>query len=210
MKKIAAETAKIEAENQRTLLNRPPEEQQQQQPPQQHPTPQPALDRRGKLQRPTIDEGVNQAGWTFLKSQWDRYVQGTNLTGNSVILHMWEASSESLQRALHQFGDTSITDPVELLTTIQTLAVKTHNNLVNILELQKMDQMRGETITAYSARLNGQASLCNLNVECPHCQREVSYKDKILMYQTIRGLEDKKAIQRVLQSAQKLRAESSR
>ena len=73
--------------------------------------------------------------------------------------------------------------------------------LVNILELQKMGQQRGETIGAFSARLNGQASLCNLNVECPDCQREVSYKDKILMYQTICGLKDKEAIQRVLQSA---------
>ena len=198
VKKLAAETAKIEAENQRILLQRDPAEAQQQQPLPQQPQ---QLDRRDKIPRPVIDEGINQSDWTFFRSQWDRYVLGTSLSGNSVLLHLWEACTESLQRALYQSGAGTIQDPKVLLNTIQTLAVKSHNNLVNILELQKMGQQRGETITAFSARLNGQASLCNLNVECPDCHKDVSFKEKILMYQTIRGLDDKEAIQRVLQSA---------
>ena len=119
------------------------------------------------------------------------YVLGTGLTGEAVILHLWQACTEALQRTLHHSGAGSITDPEELLKTIKQLAVKKRNNLVNIIELQKLGQYRDETISAYSARLNGQASLCDFNVECLSCNTDVSFKDKSIMYQMIRGLHDR-------------------
>ena len=33
------------------------------------------------IPRPTIDEGVTESDWSFFTNQWDRYVQGTGLTG---------------------------------------------------------------------------------------------------------------------------------
>ena len=80
-----------------------------------------------------------------------------------IVLHLWEACTESLQRSLHHAGAGVISDHEQLLNIIKTLAVKKHNNLVNILKLQKMGQEKGETMSAYSARLNGQAIV---NVNC--------------------------------------------
>merc|ERR1712082_579207 len=44
-------------------------------------------------------------------------------------------------------------------------------------------------------------SLCDLFVECPGCQGQVSFKEKLVMYQLVRGLLDKETMERVLQSA---------
>ena len=149
-KHLAAESAKLEAENQRVLLDRqtvnptPLQIPQQQQ---QHTTLQ--LDRRERIPRPQIDERVKQSDWNFFKSQWDIYVTGTNLTGSSVVLHLWEACSESLQRSLHHAGAGSVTYSHQLMNNIKQLAVKKHNNLVKFLELQKMGQQRGKNISTY-------------------------------------------------------------
>ena len=148
-----------------------------------------------------MDEGISQSDWNFFTSQWSRYVKGTGLTGESVILHLWEACSEPLQRSMHHAGAGAEEDPERLMTTIKTLAVKKHNNLVNIIELQRIGQHHDETISAYSARINGQASLCDLFVECPGCNGQVSFKEKLVMYQLVRGLSDKESMERVLQAA---------
>ena len=58
-------------------------------------------DRRDKLPRPQVDEGINLSDWNFFQSQWARYVAGTGLSGPSTVLHMWEACAEPLQRSLH-------------------------------------------------------------------------------------------------------------
>ena len=122
---------------------------------------------------------------------------GTGLSGSSLVLHMWEACSEPLQRSLHHAGAGGETDPDALLKLIKQLAVKKRNNLVNVIELQKMGQGYEESISALSARLNGQASLCDFNVECPECNKDVSYKDKVVMYQMVQGLGDREAMERV-------------
>ena len=197
--KIREETAKINAE----AAARAPPQPQQQQPasaPQQVPPQQPKQ-KGDRIPRPVVDENINESDWGFFKSQWHMYVIGTGLTGDAVILHLWQACTEALQHTLHHSGAGSITDPSELLKTIKQLAVKKLNNLVNIIELQKLGQYRDETISAYSARLNGQASLCDFNVECPSCNTDNSFKDKSIMYQMICGLHDRDQMERVLQAA---------
>ena len=64
-----------------------------------------------------------------------------------------------------------------------------------------MGQAADETITQYSKRLNGQAQVCDLTVECPDCQREVSFREKTVMYQFIRGLADSSAQERILEAS---------
>ena len=84
---------------------------------------------------------------------------------------------------------------------IKKLAVKKRNNLVNIIELQGMGQQRDEKISAFLARLNGKADLCDYLVECPKCHDDVSYKEKTVMYQLVRGIQDCEMQERVLQAA---------
>ena len=159
------------------------------------------MDRQDRIPRPQVDENINQSDWLFLKSQWERYVRGTGLLRQSTLLHIWEACSEPLQRSLHYDGAEGLEDPDLLLGRIKQLAVKKHNNLVNIIEQQRLGQQHDETVAAYTTRLNDQASLCDLNVVCPDCDTEVGFKEKTVMYQLVRGLADKEVMERVLQAA---------
>lgn len=83
---------------------------------------------------------------------------------------------------------------------MKQLAVKKRNNLINIIDLQRMGQQRNEPISTYTARLNGQADLCDLMVTCSECQRDVFFKEKTAMYQLIRGLHDVQAQERILEA----------
>ena len=64
-----------------------------------------------------------------------------------------------------------------------------------------MGQKSEETITQYSTRLNGQAAICDLTVECPNCNQDVSFRERTIMFQFIRGLSDVKAQERILETA---------
>ena len=43
--------------------------------------------------------------------------------------------------------------------------------------------------------------MCDYNVECPTCKVDVSYKEQTIMYQLIRGMQDRDQLERVLQAA---------
>lgn len=128
-------------------------------------------------------------------------IHGTNMTTKSQIQHAWAACEEPLQRAMHNAGADKIADPAELLQLIKSLAVKRRNNLINIIELQRIGQQSVETIKTYSASLNGQADLCDLFVTCNTCQEDVSFKEKTTMYQLIRSLADVQAQERIMEAA---------
>ena len=103
--KLKAETGKIQAETARVVADRPAPAPVQVQAPQysEHTTPR-MQDRRDKIPHPQVDEGISQSDWNFFTSQWERYVKGTGLAGESVVLHLWEACSNTLQRSLHHAG----------------------------------------------------------------------------------------------------------
>ena len=153
-----------------------------------------------KIPRPMIDEGVSEGDWSFFVAQWERYVAGTSISGATETQQLWAACSTQLQKSLHNSGAGSITVAATLLDTIKSLAVKRRNNLVNIIELQNMGQHRDEKVNAYAARLNGKADLCDLVVDCHECEVKVSFKEKLLMYQLIRGLGDPDIQARILQT----------
>ena len=87
------------------------------------------------------------------------------------------------------------------MAAIKRLAVNRRNNLVNIVEFQRMGQNKDENIMSYVTRLNGQADVCDFMVECTACQADISFKDKIIMYQLVRGLADVTAQERILEAA---------
>ena len=64
-----------------------------------------------------------------------------------------------------------------------------------------MGQNSEETITQFTTRLQGQANICDLTVDCSSCDQSVSFREKIIMYQFIRGLHDHKAQERILESS---------
>ena len=199
-RKLEMEARKIEAEAARNISLREPTQHVPQEVP-TVPTARPFSEKRDVLPRPHIELDVSESDWSFFAAQWARYVASTNLPTTSQIHHLWAAADGPFQRALHNGGAGKITDPEALLALIKTLAVKRRNNLINIIELQRMGQQRGETISTFACRLNGQADLCDLFVTCQECQVDVSFKEKTTMYQLIRGLSDVAAQERILEAA---------
>ena len=203
-KKIEAEANKLLAEAQRIQADREPV-QQPLQAAAGHPPPEAGQrrfqEKRDAIPRPRIEENVTESNWSFFLAQWKRYVATTSMEPQHEVHHLWAACSESLQRALHNGGAGKLEDPKSLLSTIKLLAVKRRNNLVNIVELQRMGQQHNESITAFSTRLNGQADVCDLFVECSTCAKDISFKEKVIMYQFVRGLADVHAQERILEAA---------
>ena len=66
----------------------------------------------------------------------------------------------------------------QILAGIKRLAVKAHNNMINIVEFQNLFQERDELVPQFAARL-----ICE-------CSKTVSYSDAMQSFQLVRGLYD--------------------
>ena len=130
---------------------------------------------------------------------WERYAKATGLTEDSeaAVRHLWQACSDGLRRALYNEGAREIRSADELLLRAKSLCVQRRNNLVNIFTLQKIRQERDEGVLAFVARLNGQVSLCDLNVTCS-CSKVVSFSERFKTLQLINGIYDKEIQEKVL------------
>lgn len=84
---------------------------------------------------------------------------------------------------------------------IRLLAGKAKNNLVNIVELQRMGQGNQETIMQFSTRLNGHADLCDFSIDCTACGEQVSYKEKDILHKFVKGLADQQTQEKILESS---------
>ena len=63
-------------------------------------------EKRENLPRPKITEDSNESDWAFFKAQWTRYVQGTQMSSQQQVQHLWASCSDNLQRQLHNGGAT--------------------------------------------------------------------------------------------------------
>ena len=139
-------------------------------------------DKWDSLPRPRLEDNCSQSDWKFFATQWKRYTEGVNMSPAQQVQHLWAACSETLQRNLHMGRGNKILDPKQLLDHLHFIAVQRKNNLVNIVDMQRMGQNTNETTLQFSNRLNGQADLCDFSVNCPNCQESVSYKDLTIMH----------------------------
>jgi hypothetical protein len=89
----------------------------------------------------------------------------------------------------------------ELLDGVKRLAVRKHNVLISQVQFMNMGQEREEAGFSYSTRLRGKASLCQFNVAYQDCTAIVSYTDKIMAHQFVRGLVDPVVQEKVLSKA---------
>ena len=153
--------------------------------------------RPDRYPRPTITDPASDTEWQYFLEAWQVYKRATNLTGQSIADQLWHCPSESLKKKIFDSGVRSVQSEEQILAGIRRQCVKTHNNLVNILGFQNIQQENDETIQQFAARLNGAASVCDFTVKCK-CDKEVSYKDKIQSFQLIRGLKDVDIQERIL------------
>ena len=75
---------------------------------------------------------------------------------------------------------------------MKQLAVRAQNTLVNFVNFLALGQDSDENSTSFSARLRGKAAICNFIVQCKEtsCKKDVSYVDKMIAHQLVKGLSD--------------------
>ena len=152
------------------------------------------LGKPDRLPRPTLGEGITESDWLHFCDKWSRYKRSTLAGADSELIsdQLWACCEEDLERAVYNSGVTSKTSETELLEVMKKLAVRSQNTLVNVVKFLNMSQQQDESAGNFTARLKGQASVCNFLVKCTSasCQQDVTYADQMVKHQLVRGLSD--------------------
>ena len=147
-----------------------------------------------RLPRPTVGEGITEADWMHFSDKWNRYKRST-LTGASpqhISDQLWACCDPELETSVYNTGVNSDSDEATLLAAMRKLAVRAQNTLVNVVKFLDMAQEQEEAAGAFTARLKGQASICNFLIKCSSntCTQETNYADQMVCHQLVRGLAD--------------------
>ena len=155
-----------------------------------------------RLPRPNVGEGITESDWRHFSDKWSRYKRST-LTGASaehVSDQLWACCDEGLEKAVNNTGLNSSSTEEQLLGAMKSLAVRAQNNLVNVVKFFDMDQEQEEPVGAFSARLKGQAAICNFTIQCssPTCSNICNFSDLMVTHQLVCGLADSSIQEQVL------------
>ena len=174
-------------------------EHQVQNPPPAAPVPQ-ASGVTEKMRRPSVEPGITLERWKYFISRWSRYKKLSNIPVDTIPGHLLECCAEDLLLDLHRnYGNNLDTMSEDiLLKEIEKLAVHGESQLISRLNLRSMCQDHNEDIRHYTARVKGQAALCNYSIECPSCKAQVSYADQEIKDQICTGLADPEIQKQVL------------
>ena len=151
-----------------------------------------------KILPPTIPIGCTTENFTYLKSRWEQYKTITELNENQHATHLLNCCEDDLQRALYRVHQEKLKTLSEqqMLTAIETLAVRLEKKIVARVRLLSMCQDRGQPIREFAAKIQGQAGICKYtkSQKCtaPGCEKVniVDYSDDIVQDVIARGLSD--------------------
>ena len=163
----------------------------------------PGTARREKPRRPKIMSDITDSDWVWFEERWARYKRATQLSGSSVTDELWDCADDELARRVYESGATTDITEADLLAALKKFAIRTQNKLCNVVEFMNMSQQPEEAVSNYISRLRGQAKVCDFSVKCTAtgCTAEVSYTDKMVSHQLVRGLADTQTQERVLSLA---------
>ena len=127
-----------------------------------------------KMKRPSISASGTCEEWAYFSERWADYKMATKLSDNDIVFQLLECCDENLRRDLaRSVKSIASNDEATVLQHIKLLAVRQENVMVARLELQQMHQDRDEPVRNFSARLKGQAGICQYTVNC-HCGDQIS------------------------------------
>ena len=153
-------------------------------------TPPPGAAKAEKVKRPVISAAGTSEEWAYFLQRWSDYKAATHLAGSDVIYQLLECCEETLRKDLTRtFGALATSDEQTVLLNIKSLAVRQENIMVARVQLQQMRQDHDEPVRSFSARLIGQAGVCNFKVGCS-CSNQVDYSDTMIRDALIKGLAD--------------------
>ena len=156
-----------------------------------------------KLRRPELKEGATEADFIYFKDSWTRYKRSTCLSGQAAVDQLWDCCSPELSRSVYDSGVTCQDDENVLIGAMKRLAVRAQNNLVNIVTFLGLGQDNEEPGGSFTARLKGQAAICDFTVQCSvsTCQNQTSYAEQMVSHQLVRGLVDPAIQEQILAHA---------
>ena len=156
--------------------------------------------RADKFPRPQICDPATDTDWQYFVESWSSYKRATKIVGQAACDQLWHCPTESLKKKVFDSGIRPTMSEEDILTGIKRLAVKAHNNMINIVQFQSLGQERDELVPQFAARLNGGAAICDFTVTC-ECSKSVSYSDAMQSFQLIRGLYDTEIQEKILSEA---------
>ena len=130
-----------------------------------------------KMDRPTIDIGIDQERWNMFKVRWKQFSKEVEITRGSASLQLFLCASEPLGDLLLRH-DSRITDrPIEeVLSAMETFAVIRKPRGIQRAELMNMKQGSDELVETFAARVKSKAETCDYAIEgkCSSCQANIS------------------------------------
>jgi len=155
-----------------------------------------------KLRRPVLTTGMSESEWTFFIHKWNRYMRHTKLSSGQQLDELWACMDTDVERLAFNDGVTATTTE-DLLLSLKTLAVTELHPSVHVMALHAMKQNVGETVKAFSARVKGIATNCNLSKICSSdkCSEKVSFLEETCYHVVLTGLEDACLREKVLTQA---------
>ena len=153
-----------------------------------------------KFPRPEIADPATDTDWQYFQASWESYKRATKITGQNACDQLWHCPTDSLKKKVFDSGVRPTMTEEQIMTGIKRLAVKAHNNMINIVHFQSLCQERDELVPQFAARLTGGAAICDFTVECK-CKESVSYSEAMQSFQLIRGLYDTDIQEKILADA---------
>jgi hypothetical protein len=152
-----------------------------------------------QLPRPELQDDVTEQEWNHWLVRWQRYKRSClgGMEDTQVLDQLWYCCSEKLEKTIYKQGLGNETCEADLLKVMQKMAVKTQNVLLNIVSFLGMGQDTDEPVKHYTARLRGQAAVCNFTLPAG----TQNYTDRMVQHQLVRGLCDPLIQEQVLAHA---------
>ena len=160
----------------------------------EHSRPQIHASRGPKLNRPTIDIGVDEETWNAFFRRWETFKLGSDISDEAASTQLFQCTSEALGDLLLKSDPRLTTRPLkDVLKIMRSLAVIPVARGVTRAELSKMSQSNDEPIRTFSARVRGKAETCGFTTYAK-CQCgesvEADYTEEVIRDVILAGICD--------------------
>ena len=160
----------------------------------EHSQPQIPASQGPKLNRPTVDVGIDEETWNAFVRRWDTFKLGSNISDQAAPTQLFQCTSDALGDLLLK-SDPSLTtrSTAEVLKSMRSLAVIPVARGVSRAELTKMSQSDEEPIRTFAARVRGKAETCAF-ITAAKCkcgeQVEADYTEEVIRDVILAGIAD--------------------
>ena len=148
-----------------------------------------------------IEIGTSLVDWELFKSVFKSFKIAIDIQPNKVVHQLLGCLDSDLLKLLYRENNKPEgLNEENLLRLIKCIAVKSQNVWCLREKLHQMTQDMGELVSSFTARLQGQARLCEYTMACraARCTQPNDFMDTIIMGELVRGLADHKIKELVL------------